>query len=179
MDAAANTPPQRQVPTDKAPRRLPRPSVCSRRKQSVAMRRDLFLGSVLLFINLLLVVCLLFNRNNKKQSRKWYNQKCSFITLFDRRLVSTITCEVSRKPATGSSSSGAEDVVDDGQRARVAALDGAGLPALRALQPLPGPARPQRPAPPRQDPQSPSCMSTTPKQNPPLTQKVRWQNLKV
>ena len=74
-----------------------------------------------------------------------------------------------------SPSSSAEEIVDHGQRARVAALDGAGLPALRALQPLPGPARPQRPAPPRQDPQSPSCMSTTPKQNPPLTQKVRWQ----
>ena len=44
------------------------------------------------------------------------------------------------------SSSGAKDVVDDRQRARVAALDGAGLSALRALQPLPGPARPQWPA---------------------------------
>ena len=51
-----------------------------------------------------------------------------------------------------SPSSSAEDVVDHGQRARVAALDGAGLPALRALQPLPGPARPQRPARPGQDP---------------------------
>ena len=48
--------------------------------------------------------------------------------------------------------SGAEDVVDDGQRARVAALDGAGLAALRALQPLPGPARPQRPARPGRGP---------------------------
>ena len=57
-----------------------------------------------------------------------------------------------------SSCSSAEDVVDDGQRARVAALDGAGLPALRALQPLPGPARPQRPARPGPDPQSHSCM---------------------
>ena len=57
-----------------------------------------------------------------------------------------------------SPSSGAEDVVDHGQRARVAALDGAGLPALRALQPLPGPARPQRPARPGPDPQSHSCM---------------------
>jgi hypothetical protein len=45
--------------------------------------------------------------------------------------------------------SGTEDVIDDGQRARVAALDGAGLPALRALQPLPGPACPQWPARPR------------------------------
>jgi hypothetical protein len=49
-------------------------------------------------------------------------------------------------------SSSAEKVVDHGQRARVATLDGAGLPALRALQPLPGPARPQRPARPGQDP---------------------------
>ena len=63
-------------------------------------------------------------------------------------------CKATIRP---SPSSGAEDVVDDGQRARVAALDGAWLPALWALQPLPGPARPQRPAPPGRDPQSPSC----------------------
>ena len=37
-------------------------------------------------------------------------------------------------------------VVDHGQRARVAALDRTLLAALRALQPLPGPARSQRPA---------------------------------
>jgi hypothetical protein len=59
-------------------------------------------------------------------------------------------------------SSSAEEVVDDGQRARVAALDGGGLPALRALQPLPGPARPQRPAWPGRGPsaQSHSCALT-------------------
>ena len=51
-----------------------------------------------------------------------------------------------------SPSSGAKEVVDYEQRARVAAFDGAGLPALRALQPLPGPARPQRPARPGRDP---------------------------
>ena len=51
-----------------------------------------------------------------------------------------------------SPSSNAEDVVDHGQRARVAALDGAGLPALRAFEPLPGSARLQWPARPGQDP---------------------------
>jgi hypothetical protein len=58
-------------------------------------------------------------------------------------------------------SSSAEDVVDHGQRARVAALDGAGLPALRALQPLPGPARQQRPARPGQDPSHTTAYSHT------------------
>jgi hypothetical protein len=58
-----------------------------------------------------------------------------------------------------SPSSGAKDVVDDGQRAHVAALDDAWLPALRALQALPSSARPQRPARPGQArPQSHSCM---------------------
>jgi hypothetical protein len=57
-----------------------------------------------------------------------------------------------------SPSSSAKDVVDHGQRAHVAALDGAGLPALRALQPLPGPAPPQRPTA-RPGPQSHNCSS--------------------
>ena len=60
-----------------------------------------------------------------------------------------------------SPSSSAEDVVDHWQRARVATLDGAGLPALWALQPLPGPARPQRPARPGQDPSHTTTYSHT------------------
>jgi hypothetical protein len=44
--ATANPPPQWQVQTDKAPRRLPCLSVCSRRQQSVVTRLDWFVGSV-------------------------------------------------------------------------------------------------------------------------------------
>jgi hypothetical protein len=48
--SSGKSPPQRQVHTDTALRRRPHSSVCSRRKQSLAMRRDLFTGSILLFV---------------------------------------------------------------------------------------------------------------------------------